>query len=89
MKIRNHRLFKEDGKQVPFVTSPNIGGVIQPRFLIIHYTAASSAAGTISWFQNRTSKVSAHLVIARDGSITQMVAFNRLAQHAEFPAGAA
>lgn len=82
MKIRNHRLIKDDDSSVAFVPSPNIGGIIQPQFLVIHYTAGSSAEGAVSWFQNRESKVSAHLVIARDGTITQMVAFNRLAQHA-------
>jgi len=82
MKIRNHRLVDNNNDNIAFVASPHVGGGIQPRFLVIHYTAGSTAAGCISWFQNPASKVSAHLVIARDGSITQMVPFNRLAQHA-------
>jgi N-acetylmuramoyl-L-alanine amidase len=82
MKIRNHRLVKDDDRDVAFIASPNIGSIIQPQYLIIHYTAGSSAAGTVAWFQNPASKVSAHLVIARDGTITQMVAFNREAYHA-------
>ena len=82
MKIRNHRLTLDDDSATPFLASPHIGGVSVPRFLIIHYTGGSSAAGTISWFQNPISEVSAHLVIARDGKITQMVPFNRVAFHA-------
>lgn len=82
MKIRNHRLVGHALGNVNFTASPNIGSVIQPRYLVIHYTAGSSAAGSISWLQNLASKVSAHLVIARDGTITQMVPFNRIAQHA-------
>lgn len=82
MKIRNHRLQADDGHELAFAPSPNIGGVIVPQYLILHYTAGSSAAGTIDWFKNPASKVSAHLVIARDGTVTQMVAFNRQANHA-------
>lgn len=82
MKISNHRLLRDDGLAAAYRASPNVGAGIAPRFLIIHYTAGSSAAGTISWFQNPASRVSAHLVIARDGEITQLVPFNREAWHA-------
>ena len=77
-----HRLARDDGHAIAYLASPNAGGVIAPRFLVIHYTAGSSAAGTIGWFQSPASNVSAHLVIARDGAITQMVPFNRAAWHA-------
>lgn len=82
MKIRNHRLVRDDGQAVSYLASPHTGGAIQPRFLVIHYTGGSSAAGSIAWFRDPTSKVSAHLVIARDGTITQMVPFDREAWHA-------
>lgn len=82
MKIRNHRLLNAADQAPIFIPSPNIGGPIRPRYLVIHYTAGGSAEGCIDWFQNPASRVSAHLVIARDGTITQMVPFNRLACHA-------
>ena len=82
MRIRTHRLLRDDGRAGAYVASPHAGGVITPRFLVLHYTAGSSAAGTIAWFRDPASRVSAHLVIARDGSITQMVPFNREAWHA-------
>ncbi len=82
MKIRNHRLTRDDGNALAYIASPHVGVNIEPRFLIIHYTGGSSAAGTIGWFRDPASKVSAHLVIARDGTITQMVPFNREAWHA-------
>jgi len=82
MKIRNHRLTRDDGHATAYRASPHAGGTIAPRFLVIHYTAGSSAAGTIAWFQSPASRVSAHLVIARDGTVTQMVPFNREAWHA-------
>lgn len=81
MRIRNHRLV-DDAHTIDFIPSPNIGGIIEPRYLVVHYTAGSSVAGCIDWFKTPSSKVSAHLVIARDGSVTQMVPFNRLAKHA-------
>ena len=82
MKISNHRLARDDGHATAYRASPNAGGILAPRFLVIHYTAGSSAAGTIAWFQSPASSVSAHLVIARDGTVTQMVPFNREAWHA-------
>lgn len=82
MRIRAHRLLQASGQAGAFSASPHLGGVIAPRFLVIHYTGGSSAAGTIAWFRDPQSKVSAHLVIARDGGITQMVPFNREAWHA-------
>ncbi len=83
MKVINHRLVQDDGKPYPFERSPNqSSGTITPRFLIIHYTAGRSAESSVSWFKNPDAKASAHLVIGRDGSITQMVGFNRKAWHA-------
>ncbi|MBT9590768.1 MAG: N-acetylmuramoyl-L-alanine amidase [Thiobacillus sp.] len=82
MKIRNHLLTQDDGQATAYAASPNTGGIIAPRFLILHYTASSSAASTVAWFQDRASRVSAHLVIARDGTPTQLVPFNREAWHA-------
>lgn len=65
-----------------FATSPHTGKVISPSLLVLHYTAGSSAASTVAWFRNPRSRVSAHLVIGRDGSITQLVPFNHEAWHA-------
>lgn len=82
MRIQNHRLVRHDGEAVSYQPSPHVGGTIKPRFLVIHYTGGSSAAGSIAWFLDPASKVSAHLVIARDGTVTQVVPFDREAWHA-------
>lgn len=83
MKISNHKLIAEAGEAaIPFISSPNQGGVIVPQYLVIHYTAGSSASSSIEWFKNPAAKASANLVIGMDGSITQMVAFNKRAFHA-------
>ena len=82
MKIINHRLVLEDGKPARFEESPNHGGTIKPSYIVMHFTSAGSLDSTISWFRNPSAKVSAHLVIDRDGTIVQMVPFNLKAWHA-------
>src|SRR5689334_6576404 len=71
-----------DGAPVPFVESPNTSGArMEPTLLVLHDTAGSTAAGAVAWFKNSASTVSAHLVVERDGSITQCVEFDRVAWH--------
>lgn len=82
MKIRNHRLVDDNGTALPFVDTPNRSGVMTPRYLIMHYTAGRSAASSIAHMAKRSAKASAHVVIGRDGAVTQMVPFNRVAWHA-------
>ena len=69
---------------VPFVASPNIGGGIEPALIVVHFTADHlKPDDTVSWFRNTASKVSAHLVLGRDGSVTQMVEFDKRAWHCD------
>jgi N-acetylmuramoyl-L-alanine amidase len=82
MKVRNHRLVLDDGSDAAFEATPNRGGAMTPRYLIMHYTAGSSAESSIRHMQKPSAKASAHLVIGRDGAVTQMVPFNRVAWHA-------
>lgn len=80
MIITNHRL---DG--VNFVESPNHGGPFAealPDTIIIHFTAGGSAESSVSSLCNPASKASAHVVVGRDGSLTQLVPFNTVAWHA-------
>lgn len=75
MKILNHKLAKQE-----FIATKNMGGTIDPKFIIMHYTAGWTAGDAIHAFKTR--KVSAQLIIERNGKITQMVPFNRRAWHA-------
>ena len=50
--------------------------------IVIHYTAGSSAISTVNYLISEYTPVSAHLVIARDGKIYQLVDFNTQAWHA-------
>lgn len=53
------------------------------KYIIVH-TTEGSYSGSISWFQNAASNVSAHYVIrSRDGEITQMVKHKNIAWHAD------
>jgi N-acetylmuramoyl-L-alanine amidase len=81
MKVSAHRLLQDDGTPYRFVQSPNQGGTLRPRWLVMHYTADGGGTA-VDWFRNPAADASAHLVIARDGSITQMVPFDRVAWHA-------
>ncbi|MBK7584739.1 MAG: N-acetylmuramoyl-L-alanine amidase [Myxococcales bacterium] len=56
-------------------------GAAQINYVIIH-TTQGSYAGTISWFKNSTSNVSAHYVVrSSDGQVTQMVDDADIAWH--------
>jgi len=79
--VTNHRLAK-GGSGVGFINSPNKGGKLNPRFLVIHYTASGPDADIAHYFAQMAARVSAHLVVRRDGSVTQCVPFNRVAWHA-------
>ena len=82
MRIINGLLYQVDGKQYPFVPTPNMGGRLTPRFLVMHFTAGVSAGSAIHWMSNPEAKAAAHIVIGRDGAITQMVPFEQVAWHA-------
>jgi N-acetylmuramoyl-L-alanine amidase len=77
MKIVNHRLIN-----TPFVDTPNKSGQIDPKFIVMHYTAGWTAESAIDTLKNPSRQASAHVVLDYDGSITQMVPFNTKAWHA-------
>ena len=79
--ISDHCLISRS-KPVPFMPSPNSGGRLRPRFLVIHYTASGPRSDVASYFRQEAAKVSAHLVIRRDGTVTQCVPFDKIAWHA-------
>lgn len=80
-EVRKHILYK-DGKVVTQKPSPNHGGVIVPTIIVIHYTGDNSLSGALSWLCAKQSGVSAHLVIAKDGTVYQLLPFNIKGWHA-------
>jgi len=82
MIIAEQRLFHDDGLPVPFVRSPNTSGPLKSQdFIIIHYTEGQSAEAAVRVLSKRKGDRSAHLVIARDGAVTQLVPFDITAWH--------
>lgn len=82
MIIRDHLLQSGGAFPATHRPSPNRGGPMRPEFLVMHYTAAASAQSAIEWLCNPAARASAHLVIGRDGAVTQLVPFDRRAWHA-------
>ena len=84
MEISNHRLL---GERIVYRESPNQGGPYAPGYpdtLIIHYTACPNAASAIRVLSDGDTqrRVSAHLVVGRDGVVTQLLPFNIIGWHA-------
>jgi N-acetylmuramoyl-L-alanine amidase len=87
MKVEKHRLKLGSGKFARFVETSQKGGELEggkPSIIIVHYTAGGSAAGAIDTFTHGEPgrRTSAHLVIDRDGTITQLVPFDHVGWHA-------
>jgi N-acetylmuramoyl-L-alanine amidase len=81
-EIENGRLMI-DGKPAAFVATPNQGGRLDPTLIVLHDTAGRLAKGSsVAWFSDPKAKASAHVVVERDGSVTQVVSFDRVAWHA-------
>jgi N-acetylmuramoyl-L-alanine amidase len=82
MRIENHRLV---GEGVRHIESPNRGGTYAESELdtiVIHFTAGSSVEGAIETLCSSERKVSAHLVIGRDGAVAQLLPFDVIGWHA-------
>jgi N-acetylmuramoyl-L-alanine amidase len=80
-RVRNHKLALGQAN-VNFVRSPNIGGALVAKFLVIHYTASGPSSDIPEYFSRSSARVSAHLVIRRDGTVIQCVPFNVVGWHA-------
>ena len=88
MRIANHRLTDHW-----FGMSKDVGGALADlRFIVMHYTAGGSGIGSRDYMMKSPGEkgaaagtnryASAHLVVDRDGSLWQIVPFNRKARHA-------
>lgn len=84
-EIKAHRICR-DGKAVDFGNTKNVGGPIVPKVIVLHDTAGDlSGRGSISWLlggKGGSQNSSAHVVIGRDGTITQLAPMNIKTWHA-------
>jgi len=80
-EVKDHFLFA-GGEQIEYRPSPNHGREITPRLIVIHYTGDNSCEGAVSWLTSPGSRVSAHLVVDKDGTVYQLLPFNIAGWHA-------
>ena len=66
---------------VTVVPSPNLDDR-RPSMIVLHYTSNTSAAHALNTLTDPDRKVSAHYLIARDGTLYQLVPENMRAWHA-------
>jgi N-acetyl-anhydromuramyl-L-alanine amidase AmpD len=66
-----------------FIPSPNYSKRKDTiKQIVLHYTDSRNFDGSVSWFQNPASKVSAHYIVGREGQVVQMVNESDKAWHA-------
>jgi N-acetylmuramoyl-L-alanine amidase len=80
--VEGDYLIGSSASPVKQLSSPNQSKGNSRKYLLIHYTAGTTLEGVVSWFMNPAARASAHLVVARDGSVVQMVPLSRRAWHA-------
>jgi N-acetylmuramoyl-L-alanine amidase len=81
LRIENHRLVGRGVSQQP---TPNTGGALKPRFVVLHYTAGRDTDSAVRSLCARKAQgnASAHIVLGRDGRIVQLAPFNVVTWHA-------
>lgn len=79
MDVVSHRL-----KGVTFRAAQSAGSKLKtPVAVCLHDTAGSlKKYSSVTWFESPLCETSAHIVVERDGTVTQMVAFDTIAFHA-------
>ena len=85
MKINNNMLEENAGEKIVISKTENVGDLIDPDYVVIHYTATDTARSAIDWFmntKNNPERIAAHIVLDLDGTITQLAPFNRKTHHA-------
>lgn len=75
MKVINHRL-----EGVPYDPANTIGDTIDPKFIVMHYTAGYTLKSAVETFKSTT--IAAHLTIDKDGTVVQMAPLNKHCNHA-------
>jgi N-acetyl-anhydromuramyl-L-alanine amidase AmpD len=79
----SQHFLRSSGDSVPYVKANAFGSRMTPELIIVHDTAGRLDKGnTVRYLASKDAKVSAHIVIERDGSIVQMVPFDFKAFHA-------
>jgi N-acetylmuramoyl-L-alanine amidase len=81
LRVEQGLLLGTPAVPVSHVVSPNLSERNDPKYIVIDYTAGTAKAAISIWSRPEI-RGSAHLLIARDGSVTQFVPFDYGAWHA-------
>ncbi len=76
-----HLLLNKDGQAVSIAPATGLGPLGRRQFIVVHFSAGSSK-GVEAYFQQPEALSSVHVMIARDGTVKQMVPFDFAAYHA-------
>jgi N-acetylmuramoyl-L-alanine amidase len=58
--------------------------LIDPKYVVIHFTTGTRLQSTIAHFRNELSGVCTHLLVGRDGRVIQFLPFDKIAYHAGY-----
>lgn len=81
LKVRSGK-FQDEGRVRLVGTKKKSAGKNSKRFVVVHYTAHDNFEGDVKQLSTADAKVSCHLVIGRDGEITQIGSFDDILWHA-------
>lgn len=82
-KVDNHILLDNLGNPVSVVESPSKGQALNgTKAIVLHYSGSASGENMLKWLADKQARISTHLVIDRDGKVTQLVPFDIAAWHA-------
>lgn len=82
-QIEQHILLDASGEPVSVVETQNTSGKLEEhKFVVLHFTGGTSSEATLMWIADAQAKASMHLLIDRNGEITQLVPFDYIAWHA-------
>ena len=80
MDILSHVLVSPNVMRV--ACGKNRTPLLAPDTIVVHYTGGGDARSSALYLADPATKASAHVVIARDGQVFQLVPFNVRAWHA-------
>lgn len=82
-RVAYHVLVGPDGMPIDGRPTPNYSADIEDRlYVVIHFSASRSAASAINWQTHPDARASHHLIISRNGEVTQLLPFDYKAWHA-------
>ncbi|WP_251619740.1 N-acetylmuramoyl-L-alanine amidase [Odoribacter lunatus] len=84
MYLKNHLLAgKYSGRTAHHLhCDKHCGRLLRPDTIVLHYTGGADAISSAHHLARPDTDASAHIVIARDGGIIQLLPFNTIAWHA-------